>query len=259
MNDLGNKIYRVISSRSLQNLNNSNCYVASSQFQGNSIQIPTGSITGDVDVCGTDLHPARDVSVTINYQGNEFPWTYYYTIGGGPVQFQTVNSGSTSTKIISIRDNTAVKLVKIVTSGCSGGLEINQTHTIQYSTGIPSTPIQIHGENPACIGDVAYYYVDPVPGAVSYNWVVSDGWQIVSGQGNSRVQLKVGSSPIQVQITSKNACGTSTYTSSLFQVTNGVPNHQRISLLQLDYVCSLTHQVLPTFYLNVLRKVVLKL
>ena len=219
--DLGNKIYRIISAASAENFNNSNCYVASASFNGNSVVIPTGSITATSDICGTSSHAAESVSFTVNYQGNVFPWTYYYTINGGAVQSQVVNSPNvTDTKTIQITDNTTIELTKISINGCT--VLINSQKLIAYSTSAPAAPLQISGPNPACIGSTATFSVQSVPGAISYNWLVSGDWQILSGQGTNTVQLLIGSTPITTSIQTSNACGNNTFTSNVFQ-TNNLP------------------------------------
>ena len=224
VNDISNKIFRVISSTSLQNLNNSNCYVASSNFDGNSIHLPIGTISGD-DVCGTDLHSPIDASFNVNYNGSESSWIYYYRINDGEEQSQIVNSpATTDTKTISITGNSKVELLRIATKECNIGFQINNIHNISYSVEVPAIPNVILGPNPACIGDVAGFSIQDVPGAVSYTWIVSGGWQILSGQGTCNVKLKIGSTPIHVQITTKNACGSNAWTSAAFQITNGPPD-----------------------------------
>jgi gliding motility-associated-like protein len=223
--ELGDKIYRVISSPSLQNLNNSNCYVASPTFAGNSIMLPTATISGEADVCGTEQHTPVNASFTINYHGNEFPWTYYYRVNDGPELSQIVNGPAiTDTKSISVTDNSKVELLRIVTDECSLGLQLNSIHNITYSVGKPSVPNTILGPNPACIGDVAEFSIQEVPGVISYNWVVSGGWEVISGQGTPHVKLKIGNAPIYVLITTENACGTSVWTSEVFQAANLSPD-----------------------------------
>jgi hypothetical protein len=219
---IGNKIYRTISAASIENLNNLNCYVASSSFDGNSVVLPTGSLTVTADVCGTAEHTPVNATFTVNYQGNIFPWTYYYKINAGDEQFQIVNSPDISnTKTISITDNTIITLVKISTSDCD--ILINSDKLITYSIGPPGPPIQITGPNPACIGDEADFSVSEVQGAISYTWVVSGDWQLISGQGTRFVRLRIGSTPISVEVTTVNSCGTNVYNSPIFQTTNLPP------------------------------------
>ena len=223
VSSLGNKIFRIVPAASIQNLNNSSCYVSSASYDGSSIVIPTGSITATSDVCGNTNHDSRNASFTVNYQGNIYPWTYYYTINGGTLQSQTVNSpNNTNSKTIQITDNTTVTLVKISTNDCE--VLINSSKTITYSVGNPTAPIQITGPSPACIGSTASFSIAEVQGAISYNWLVSNGWQIISGQGTRFAQLLIGNSPISVNITTINACGTNTFSSNQFQTTNNPPD-----------------------------------
>ena len=69
-NSIGNELFRIISSASAENFNNSNCYVASGTFNGNSVNIPTGTITSaNTNVCGTTGGASENVTFTVNYQG----------------------------------------------------------------------------------------------------------------------------------------------------------------------------------------------
>ena len=220
--DISNKNYRIISAASVQNFNNTNCYVASSIFDGNSVVLPTGSLTAPPDICGSASHTPVNATFTVNYQGNKFPWTYYYQINGGVTLSQIVNSPNiVNSKTISITDNTIVTLGSISTSDCT--VPINSQKSIIYSIGSPQTPIQITGPNPACIGEEADFSVAEVQGAITYTWMVSDGWSIISGQGTRSVRLMVGNSPITIVINSANACGSNTWTSTLFTTTNSAP------------------------------------
>lgn len=226
--DIGNKIYRLISAADVQNFNNTNCYVASASFDGNTVVIPTGSITTDKsDVCGTSDHQAANATFTVNYQGNIFPWTYYYQIDGGTMQSKTVTGTNVTSdkQTISITDNTTITLVKISTAGQLGcDVDINSNLFLTYSIQAPPAPVKIIGPNPACIGSTANFSVQAVPGAVSYNWQVSGGgWKIVSGQGTNSVVLEIGTTPISVTIKTINSCGESSYTSEPFQTTNLPP------------------------------------
>ncbi len=221
--DIGNKTYRVISAASSQNFNNSNCYVASSSFDGNTVVIPTGSITAVADVCGTAGHTPVNATFTVNYQGNKYPWTYYYKINNGAEQSQIVNSpNNTNSKTIQITDITTIKLTKISTSDCD--VLINSSKVIKYSIGNPEAPVQITGPNPACIGSGADFSVPEIQGAVIYTWAVSGDWQIISGQGTRYVRLKIGNTPISVHIKTVNACGTNNFISATFQTTNLPPD-----------------------------------
>jgi len=223
LNDMSGKIYRIISAANVQNFNNSNCYVASGSFDVTSIVMPTGSITAVTDVCGTTSHTAKNATFTVNYQGNQFPWTFYYKINGGTEQSQSVSSPNTTyTKTISITDSTNVTLTKISTSSCV--VSINSVNKIKYSTGSPASVTQITGPNPACIGTDAQFTATQVTGAVSYNWAVSGGWVVKSGQGTNVATLTIGSAATTIQVTTSNTCGTNVFSSGSFQTTNLSPS-----------------------------------
>ena len=169
--DICNKIYRLISAASVQNFNNSNCYVASAKFDGNSVALPTGLLTVTPDVCGDVNHNPVSAQFTVNYQGNIFPWTYYYKINGGIEQSQTISSpDKTDTRTILITNNTTIELTKIKTADCPSGILINAQKDIIYSIGFPSGTVPILGPNPACIGSEADFSVPEIPGAISYTW-----------------------------------------------------------------------------------------
>ena len=236
---INNKLYRIISAASIQNLNNSNCYVASAAFDGNSVVIPTGSITTSLSgVCGTPQHSPQTASFSVNYQGNIFPWTYYYQINSGPVLSQVVNSPNTNdTQTITITDSTVVTLIQISTSSCT--VPVTSQAVIPYSISSPAAPVLITGPNPACIGSTASFTVANIPGATGYNWVASTGgWQVITGQGTNSVQLLIGSTPISVSITTQNACGTNTFNSAPFQTTNNPPASPA-GIIATNGLCSL--------------------
>jgi hypothetical protein len=226
--DIGNTNYRLISAADIQNFNNTNCYVASASFDGNSVVIPTGSITTDKsDVCGTPDNKPADAIFTVNYQGNIFPWTYYYQVNGGDLQSKTVTGVNVKSdkQTIAITDNTTITLVKISTSGQLGcDVDINSNLFLTYSIQAPPAPVKIIGPNPACIGSTATFSVLPVQGAVSYNWLVNGGgWKIISGQGTNSVVLEIGNTPIRVSISTVNSCGSNSLTSDPFETTNLPP------------------------------------
>ncbi|MCX6307210.1 MAG: hypothetical protein NT040_19770, partial [Bacteroidetes bacterium] len=225
LGDIGNKIYRIISAASVQNFNNSNCYVASASFDGNSVVLPTGSLNAPLDVCGTINHSSVQATFTVNYQGNIFPWTYYYKINNGAELSQVVNSPNiTNSKTINITDNTTVTLVRISTADCD--VAVNSTKLIIYSIGYPAGTVPITGPNPACIGTEADFSVPEIQGATSYTWQVPvpGTWSVISGQGTRFVRLKIGTESIYVTITTSNACGVNVQTTSaLFQTTNSPP------------------------------------
>jgi len=77
--------------------------------------------------------------------------------------------------------------------------------------GTPSTPGSIIGPNSLCPNSGGYYRVEPVSGALSYNWVWS-GLQYYSGGYNYNITLSTPSNfgGGYVQVSAVNNCGSST-------------------------------------------------
>ena len=226
--NINNKLYRIISAASADNFNNLNCYVASANFNGNSVKIPTATLSPtSLDVCGTVNHTPVNASFSVKYQGNIFPWSYTWSINGVAQPAVTVPASVTvSNKTIAITNNVTVTLNQILTPVAQGGctITLDTQLPITYSYAAPIGSATITGPNPACIGATADFCVTPVPGAYSYQWNVSNGWSIISGQGQQCAKLLIGASAITVSITSSNACGNNLTTASApFQTTYNPP------------------------------------
>ena len=67
------------------------------------------------------------------------------------------------------------------------------------------------------------YEVSPVNGAYGYEWTVPSGWPIVSGQGTSKVSVRVGSAAGQVSVVAYNGCGNSPAQSVIVEVPASLP------------------------------------
>ena len=115
------------------------------------------------------------------------------------------------------------------------GLQIFNTDTecleVYFSTGwkplecactvAPAAPSQIVGPLSLCPGQQSIaYQCDSVPGAASYQWQVTGGAQIVSGNGtrNILVDFPNGNASISLEVTAQNGCGVSASYSVTLQV-----------------------------------------
>lgn len=80
---------------------------------------------------------------------------------------------------------------------------------------IPITPGTINGSLTACGSDTATYTVTGINNATSYNWTVSNGGSIISGQGTTSINVLWGGATgsYTVSVTAGNNCGNSTATS----------------------------------------------
>jgi gliding motility-associated-like protein len=62
---------------------------------------------------------------------------------------------------------------------------------------------QIKDESSPCVG--LRYSVDPIPGAVAYNWTVPADWQVLSGAGTTSILVKAGSAEGQISVSAQTA------------------------------------------------------
>ncbi len=82
--------------------------------------------------------------------------------------------------------------------------------SISVNQNAPPSPTAINGPAPACEDSVSVYTVQPVPGADSYVWTVTDSVIILSGQGADtlRVTWPIPDSSL-ICVRAVNTCGTS--------------------------------------------------
>ncbi|WP_418511511.1 HYR domain-containing protein [Corallibacter sp.] len=106
----------------------------------------------------------------------------------------------------------------ITTTGCGSGESISGIITIY--NGIPAAPGSIDGPSSFfCPVNQAVYSVVPDPNVENYNWTVSAGLSIQSGQGTNEIVVSVNGLAINetISVSASNACGTSsTTTDSIF-------------------------------------------
>lgn len=77
-------------------------------------------------------------------------------------------------------------------------------------TGAPAQPANISGLANVCVNQQGVTYsISPVPGAVTYNWVVTGGGTVASGQGSASITVNFTSGPAVVSVTADNFCGNS--------------------------------------------------
>ncbi len=76
---------------------------------------------------------------------------------------------------------------------------------------VPVAPAAPNGPVNTCGSDTATYIVTTVPGATSYNWSLSGGGTIISGQGTATVDVSWGATAgtYTISVTAANNCGAS--------------------------------------------------
>ena len=76
---------------------------------------------------------------------------------------------------------------------------------------LPYQPNRIFGNNLVCRGSNEIYFIDPVPGATSYTWVIPSGW---NGNSNtSSINVNVGNEKGDVSVRANNSCGSGAFKS----------------------------------------------
>jgi subtilisin-like proprotein convertase family protein len=115
----------------------------------------------------------------------------------------TLISGQ-GTNAISFSTGTGFVSGQVCVTSNNGCLNSTARCATIYSA--PVRPV-IGGENFACPGETKTYFVNPSYGATNYNWVVSTGYSILSGQGTTTSQVTFGANSGTVKCTATNACG----------------------------------------------------
>ncbi|MFD2246837.1 ice-binding family protein [Pontibacter ruber] len=119
----------------------------------------------------------------------------------------TITSGQGTTSITVTTGSTGGYITVTASNDC--GASAPATLKVNPTTAAPITPTKINGELQVCVGQQGLtYMVDPVPGAVSYQWTIAGtGWRIESGNGTSVVKVVAGTVEATISVVAINACG----------------------------------------------------
>ncbi len=72
----------------------------------------------------------------------------------------------------------------------------------------PDKPVHIYGKKVVLKNEQSLVYeVEEVYPWNTYNWEVSDGWEIISGQGTNRIIVNAGQEQGNISVISQNSCG----------------------------------------------------
>ncbi|MCW5908606.1 MAG: gliding motility-associated C-terminal domain-containing protein [Chitinophagales bacterium] len=142
---------------------------------------------------------------------NNWTWT-------GPNNFISNQQSPT------ITNATAVNSGEYLLVGSNACNDVLDTLYVLVNT-IPITPGTIIGSVSACGSDTAIYTVNGISNATSYNWSLSGGGSIISGQGTTSIEVLWGGAPgnYTVSVTAGNSCGNSTATSITVNVLPPAP------------------------------------
>ncbi|MFD3002886.1 ice-binding family protein [Pontibacter toksunensis] len=157
-----------------------------------------GAVSGTLHTCALEkglIYSVEPVANSLNYDW-QLPAGWVITAGQGTHQI-TVNPGSNGGEVSVIAMNDC-------------GSSARSTITVQSTQAAPSTPSPITGEQYSCVNNAnGTYSIAAVNGATSYVWTVPSGWSIISGQGTTSIQVKVGTGSGSIRVKAVSACGTS--------------------------------------------------
>ncbi|MCX6225779.1 MAG: hypothetical protein NTV01_13680, partial [Bacteroidia bacterium] len=120
----------------------------------------------------------------------------------------TAGSGTFTATGLTTAGNSTITVTNLSSGGCSSAISLNRTATIVV-TAVPAQPSVITGPATPCIGTTATYTVTNVAG-VTYNWTFPAGWTQTSGGTTNTVNVTVGATSGNVQVTPSNLCGNGT-------------------------------------------------
>ncbi|TPE45464.1 ice-binding family protein [Pontibacter mangrovi] len=155
-------------------------------------------ITGPTEVCeGSAGYVYKvDPIVGVNYYDWNVPEGWAITDGLGTASI-TVTAGSVAGVVTVTGQN-----------DCGTGTDATLDVTVVPSP--PDQPGQITGPPSVCVGEQGLEFsIEPVAFASSYEWSVGkdNDWEIVSGQGTTKIVVNAGSEPTVISVKAINACG----------------------------------------------------
>ncbi|RAU84345.1 ice-binding family protein [Pontibacter arcticus] len=171
----------------------------------------TPVISGPAEVCEGVAGFVYEVATVPGVSSYTWEAPADWTITGQGTNKISVKAGKTQGKV-------SVKL----TNEC--GLSSTGSISVKVIPSPPDKPVAILGLGIVCVDQKTIRYrVEPVANATSYRWAVSDGWEIVSGQGTTDVVVNASSRGTKITVQAVNACGVTSLTQLTAIVTNAAP------------------------------------
>jgi hypothetical protein len=138
--------------------------------------------------------------------------SYIWSISGSANPSLTIASGQgTTCVVVNVPAGyTGGQKVKVAATNCKGTSDYRTKDIKRLYT--PAQPGSISGASSVCKSNTKNYSVGGVAGATSYNWTVTGGATIASGQGTTNVSINFNtavSTSAVISVTASNACGTS--------------------------------------------------
>lgn len=176
--------------------------------------IGAAAISGNNNPCPG----SQPYSITSVPNATGYNWTLS---GGGSI------TGGQGTGTVTVNWTTSggpYTLSATATNAC--GASSATAYNVTVQPGIPATPGTIAGVNSVCSGSGQQpYTINAVANANDYQWSISGGGTIVSGQGTTSVGIDWTGVPgnYTVSVTASNACGTSAAATLNVTITPGAP------------------------------------
>jgi large repetitive protein len=197
------------------------------------IKVTAGSNAGNITVtafndCGASAsrtlavaplakpeNPAAITSTTTQPCSGQSNLTYTIPAVNGTTSYNwsvpagwTIVSGQSTTSITVTAGSSSGNVSVVAVNNCGTSEPITQAVT--PSTTAPTEPLRITGKDNPCLGEAnVTYSVAVVTGALGYTWTVPAGWQIISGQGSTTINVTTGSGSGEIKVAATNNCGSS--------------------------------------------------
>ncbi len=170
-----------------------------------------GAITGASPVCaGNHNYSIAAVPGATSYQWNiGFPLTL-------------VSGQGTNNITVSFPAVSGTFPISVVAENACGSSAASTTN-VTVIEGAPAAPSIISGNDNPCPG-ISTYTTTPIANAVSYQWTLSGGGNIISGQGTISIEIDwtTDGGPYALSVVAENICGTSLDTTLIIHVQPGV-------------------------------------
>lgn len=174
--------------------------------------IVVGPISGSDTICpGTQTYAIALVNGVSNY-------TWNVGAAGNIISGQGTNSIN-----VNWTNTSGIFQVSVfANNACGSSASVNKN--ILLLSGAPIAAPSILGNNNPCPG-ISTYSINAVPEAFSYQWNISGGGIIASGQGTTQISVdwQQTGGPFTISVFAENICGNSATTTFLVNVQPGVP------------------------------------
>ncbi|ASS48209.1 MAG: hypothetical protein CHH17_05550 [Candidatus Fluviicola riflensis] len=205
---------------------NSNTYVNASLSDNDQVQVVLTSnqacVTGNPassNIIVMDVESSATPSVSVNASatnictGTNVTFTAIPVNGGSNPAYQWLVNGSNVGANSAIYSSASLNNTDVVTvtmtsnSVCAIGGPVTSTGITMTVGMIPAQPLAISGSASVCEGTGVSYFVAPVAGALSYDWILPAGWSGTSTTNS--INCIATSSGGFVTVSASNTCGSS--------------------------------------------------